>query len=466
MGQMNRRTVRDLRRGNRSTLLRQLYFRGPVSRQELGALTGLSSGSVSNVVGELLADELVEEAGSVESDGGRPRTLLRVAPGGGHLIGVDVGETHVRVELFDLSLTELARWEHPLTPGGLEEDPEPVVGHILTGLDAVVDKSGASPGAVIGVGVGVPGVVEQGDEILVHGPTAGRDAVPLERLLRTGTDLPLFIDNGATAQGQAEMWFGAGRGADNAVIALIGSGVGAAIVTAGVPYRGATSSAGEWGHTVVQVGGRACRCGAVGCLEAYVGAQAVLDRYGYGAHGTGAGGAGDGREDGADGGREDGADGGRKGGADGGRKGGADGGRKGGADGGRKGGADGGAESGAGGAHGAGEDQQAAFAAIVGAAGSEARAREVLEETAAYLGAGIADLINLFNPERIILGGWAGLLLGGRVLPGIRAATASYALRRPYAQTEIGLAELGPDAVALGAATLPLAHFLATGGTR
>ncbi|MFE2179479.1 ROK family protein [Streptomyces sp. NPDC059455] len=434
MGQMNRRTVRDLRRGNRSTLLRQLYFRGPVSRQELGALTGLSSGSVSNVVGELLADELVEEAGSVESDGGRPRTLLRVTPGGGHLIGVDVGETHVRVELFDLTLTELARWEHPLTPGGLERDPEPVVGHILTGLDAVIAKSGASPDAVIGVGVGVPGVVEQGNEILVHGPTAGRDAVPLERLLRTGTDLPLFIDNGATAQGQAEMWFGAGRGADNAVIALIGSGVGAAIVTAGVPYRGATSSAGEWGHTVVQVGGRACRCGAVGCLEAYVGAQAVLDRYGRGARGAGAGGAGGGGESGESG----------VGGA----------------------GETGAGESGVGDTDGAGEDQQAAFAAIVRAAGSEARAREVLEETAAYLGAGIADLINLFNPERIILGGWAGLLLGGRVLPRIRAATASYALRRPYAQTEIGLAELGPDAVALGAATLPLAHFLATGGAR
>ncbi|MGW7614242.1 ROK family transcriptional regulator [Streptomyces antimycoticus] len=417
MGQMNRRTVRDLRRGNRSTLLRQLYFQGPVSRQELGALTGLSSGSVSNVVGELLADALVEEAGSVESDGGRPRTLLRVAPGSGHLIGVDVGETHVRVELFDLMLTELARWEHPLTPGGLERDPEPVVGHILTGLEAVVAKSGTEPEAVIGVGVGVPGVVEQGDEVLVHGPTAGRDAVPLERLLRTGTDLPLFIDNGATAQGQAEMWFGAGRGADNAVIALIGSGVGAAIVTAGAPYRGATSSAGEWGHTVVQVGGRACRCGAVGCLEAYVGAQAVLDRYGRAAPGDRAG------QSGADGVEE-------------------------------------------GGTEGAGEDQQTAFAAIVAAAGTETRAREVLEETAAYLGAGIADLINLFNPERIILGGWAGLLLGGRVLPRIRAATASYALHRPYAQTEIGMAELGPDAVALGAATLPLAHFLATGGAR
>ncbi|GAA3356280.1 hypothetical protein GCM10017744_022210 [Streptomyces antimycoticus] len=191
------------------------------------------------------------------------------------------------------------------------------------------------------------------------------------------------------------MWFGAGRGADNAVIALIGSGVGAAIVTAGAPYRGATSSAGEWGHTVVQVGGRACRCGAVGCLEAYVGAQAVLDRYGRAAPGDRAG------QSGADGVEE-------------------------------------------GGAEGAGEDQQTAFAAIVANAGTETRAREVLEETAAYLGAGIADLINLFNPERIILGGWAGLLLGGRVLPRIRAATASYALHRPYAQTEIGMAELGP----------------------
>ncbi|MET7766359.1 ROK family transcriptional regulator [Streptomyces sp. NPDC005393] len=404
MGQVNRQTVRDLRRGNRSTLLRQLFFQGPVSRQELGALTGLSSGSVSNVVGELLADGLVEDAGSVDSDGGRPRTLLRVAPGSGHLIGVDVGETHVRVELFDLALTELARWEHPLTPGRYEIGP--IVEHILTGLDAVVAKAGVAPEAVVGVGVGVPGIVEQGPEVLVHGQTTGWDSVPLERLLRAGTELPLFIDNGATAQGQAEMWFGAGRGADTAVIALIGSGVGAAIVAGGAPYRGATSSAGEWGHTVVQVGGRTCRCGAVGCLEAYIGAQSVLDRYGRPARGD------------------------------------------------RDGDGDGGA------------DQQAALTALVRAAESETRAREVLEETAVYLGAGIADLINLFNPERIVLGGWAGLLLGGRVLPRIRAATAAYALRRPFAQTDIGLAQLGPDAVALGAATLPLAHFLATGAAR
>src|SRR5262249_30245199 len=131
-----------------------------------------------------------------------------------------------------------------------------------------------------GIGIGVPGTVEQGGTARVYAPTIGWDAVPLEDLLRAaGTRPPLFLDNGAKTQGQAEMWFGAGKGARHAVIALIGSGVGAAVITHGSTYRGATSSAGEWGHTTIVYGGRPCRCGARGCLEAYVGAEGILDRY-------------------------------------------------------------------------------------------------------------------------------------------------------------------------------------------
>src|SRR5690349_20352989 len=122
MAGRNGRTVRDLRRANRTAVLQRLYFDGPMSRYELGPATGLSSGSISNVVAELVTDGLVEEAGSVDSDGGRPRTLLRVVPGSGHMIGVDVGETRVRVELFDLTLTELARTERPLERQGYEAD--------------------------------------------------------------------------------------------------------------------------------------------------------------------------------------------------------------------------------------------------------------------------------------------------------------------------------------------------------
>ncbi|BCB76075.1 hypothetical protein Pflav_024850 [Phytohabitans flavus] len=90
----------------------------------------------------------------------------------------------------------------------------------------------------------------------------------------------------------------------------------------------------------------------------------------------------------------------------------------------------------------------------------------MLEETAGYLGAGIANLINLFNPERIVLGGWAGLALGGVLLPRIREVAAAHALRHPYGQASIELCRLGPDAVSVGAATLPVARLLSEGGAR
>jgi len=83
-----------------------------------------------------------------------------------------------------------------------------------------------------------------------------------------------------------------------------------------------------------------------------------------------------------------------------------------------------------------------------------------------YLGAGVGSLINLFNPERIVLGGWAGVAIGAKELPAIRRGAAAYALRQPFQQASIELCELGGDAVALGAATLPIARLLAAGGMR
>ncbi|WP_329173623.1 ROK family transcriptional regulator [Streptomyces sp. NBC_01477] len=404
MAERGKRTVRDLRRGNRASLLRHLYFEGPLSRQELGRDTGLSAGSISNVVGELIADGMVEEAGAVESDGGRPRILLQVAPGYGYVVGVDVGETRVRVELFDLALTERAAADLPLSDSG--HDVDHVVRLALDGIETVVGEAGIDDSEVLGVGIGVPGIVAQtepgavpgdGSGIVVHGQTIGWDAVPLGRLLRAGTALPLYIDNGAKTLGQAEMWFGAGRGSDNVVIALIGSGVGACVVTNGKPYHGASSSAGEWGHTTLRVGGRTCRCGSRGCLEAYVGAEALLGRW-----------------PGAP----------------------------------------------------AGVSEETGLAKLIAAADHDPEADALLAEAAEYLGAGIADLINLFNPHRIVIGGWAGLMLGPRVLPMVREVAAAYALHHPCAQTSIELGRLGADAVTVGAATLPLARFLDTGGER
>ncbi len=389
-----RRTVRDVRKGNRAMLLRTLYFSGPVTRNELTRLTGLSAATVSSMTGDLLAENIVVEAGQAESDGGRPRAILRVNPVYGHVVGVDVAETHVRVELFDLEMNERARAEYALRPGG--HQIELVVRHILAGVEAVLDDAGVPADQALGVGVGVPGIVEDGPDALIHTRTFGWDGVPMGALLRAGTALPLFVENGAKALGRAELWpalrrggdpgrDGAGRGSGDAVIVLIGSGVGAAIVSDSVTFRGVSSSAGEWGHTKIVVNGPICRCGGRGCLEAYIGAEGILDRAGVPTRTT---------------------------------------------------------------------DWQAELAALV-----ESRS-PVITQTVTYLGVGLSNLINLINPERIVIGGWLGLLLGRHLLDDIRAASAENSLPRPYAATSIVLGRLGPDAVAHGAATLVLGEFL------
>ena len=462
-----RTTTRDIRRQNRSILVSKLFFDGPLSRLELSQLTGLSSATVSTVTAELIDDRLIVEAGQVESGGGRPRVLLRVDPAYGFVVGVDVGETGVTVELFDIALQRLASVIRPV--GSHRPDPQTVVAEIVGGIadvlarhaevaagnaevvagNAEVVAGDADPaddsdestlnrhrsvGAadIVGVGIGVPGIVAEGARAahalpgptsrsrpaagrtsLVHAPTIGWDGVALaDMLAEAGVAAPIFVGNGAKTQAQAEVWFGAARGARHAIVALVGSGVGAAVISDGVPYQGTTSSAGEWGHTTLVYGGLQCRCGARGCLEAYVGAEGILDRYAASAC------------------------------------------------------PDHRAPSGGNGSPGGSADEMAGIAALVASATgerSDPAAADLLAETAAFLGTGIGNLINLFNPERVVLGGWAGLALGSVALPQIRAAAETQALAHPYDQVRIELSELGVDAVALGAATLPLAELLQRG---
>ncbi len=390
-------TARDLRLGNRSAILRELLFSGEANRQSLAARTRLSAATVGLVIGDLLDEGLVVEVGTEESTGGRPRTLLRIAAERGVAVGVDVGEAGIRAEAFDLGWRTRGTIVLPLDRG---REPATVVRTIERAVRQVVVEAGIDEERLLGVGVGVPGIVERGTDAVVHAVSFGWDDVPLGRMLRERIAAPVLVDNGAKTMGQAEMWFGAGRGVADAVVALLGIGVGAAVFTGGHLYRGAQSSAGEWGHTPVVVGGAACRCGSRGCLEAYIGGAALLDRW---------------------------------------------------------------AELDPDAAASAAGTDTERLGELLAAAGHDGAARRVAEELAEYLGAGLATLINLFNPQRIVLAGAVGLLLTPSVLEHVRARARAYALRQPYESVEITLGRLGIDAVALGAATLVVDELLAGG---
>ena len=393
------RTTKDLRRGNRVALLSRLYFDGATSRIDLAGRTGLSQATVGNVISELLHDNIVIETGQLDSEGGRPAVLVAVNPKHAAAIGVDVGESGAAIELFDLRLQKLAAVEVPLRLP--KESPSSLVGKIAGGVNQVVKEAGVAVQHVLGIGVGVPGVVVHDGEEYVHAPSLGWDKIPLLQLLQTALPAPVMLDNGARTMGRAEMWFGKRRDAKHLAVVLLGTGVGAALFNEGHLYGGSTSSAGEWGHMCVVVGGRQCRCGAKGCLEAYVGAGAILERWAQRSRRSLP----------------------------------------------------------------ARRNEQQLLRELVAAAAKDSKAAvAVLDETADIVGVGMANLVNLFNPEYIVIGGWVGQLLGPRLLPRIRDAAASQALRFPFSHVAIEVGRLGPDAVAMGAATLVVESFLASGG--
>ncbi|MFJ9540995.1 ROK family transcriptional regulator [Streptomyces sp. NPDC101225] len=399
---MRRGTSRDIRTANRYEVLRQIIAQSPTSRQELAAATGLSLATVATLVGELLELRMITEVGFEDSAGGRPRGLVAVHASGGALIGVDIAETYVHVELFDLALNVLARAEEDVRPG--ESLPEQVVGHVAAAVGSVVAQAGIEGARVLGVGVSVPGQVDRATGFSEYAPNWNWHDVPLLDLLTEHIAYPLYLDNPLRASAVAELWFGAVRGRGDAVVVNLGTGVGAGLVLGGALHRGVSNSAGEWGHTTIVLDGRLCRCGRNGCVEAYVGASGIMLTL-----------------------RE--------------------------------------LDPGSALLH--TEDQTATVDALArGLRTGDPVAVKVVRDTVKYLGAGIADLVNLFNPEVVVLSSWVASALGDPLIAEVREAVARHALPRPMAATEIVLSPIPTDPVCLGAATFALEGALQSVGHR
>ena len=178
--------------------------------------------------------------------------------------GVDVGGTNIEVGLVDERHHVHAREKAP-TP---TEGPEAV-------LSTIADLIAAVDGDPIAAGVGIPGVVNEGQVLTVPNLANWHEEVDLGRQLGERLGVPVTLGNDANVGLLGEWLAGAARGARNVMGLWLGTGVGGALILDGRPYSGARGAAGEIGHVVVQVGGALCGCGRRGCVEAYAGRRSM-----------------------------------------------------------------------------------------------------------------------------------------------------------------------------------------------
>ena len=264
-------TVRAL---NRRLILNGIREHGPLARAQLAELTGLSPAAVTGVTAELIAGRFLIEHAVGVSSGGRPPILLDLDAVTHRVAGLKLSEGRLEAVITDMRTSVIARGSARLS----SSDPEQVASVTASLLAAMCAEKGLELEGLLGVGFGLPGVMD-GAGACLRSPILGWRDVHISRLLSAALNLPVWVDNDVNALVAAESLFGRGRRADNFVVVTIGRGIGAGFVLGGRVYRGAHGGAAEFGHTTVERDGRACECGKRGCLEAYASEPSLVRQY-------------------------------------------------------------------------------------------------------------------------------------------------------------------------------------------
>jgi predicted NBD/HSP70 family sugar kinase len=255
-----KRLQEDTRRHHRALLLQHLFGEGPASRADLARTTGLTRVTVSDLVGELVAEGLVEELGApATSRVGKPPILIGLAADSAHIVALDLSVDGAMTGAV-INLAGEVKFRRELALGGLKGDDAVALVHRLAS-----DMIGLADRRVLGIGVGSPGVVDP-DGTVIAAPNFGWAGVPLAAGLRAAFSLPVFVANDANAAVLGEHTFG-DSGDGGLMVIRVGTGVGAGLVLEGTLLRGHHAAAGEIGHVVVDPDGEPCACSRRGCLE-------------------------------------------------------------------------------------------------------------------------------------------------------------------------------------------------------
>lgn len=367
---------------NTAIVLEAILTGAPLSRAQISERTGLNKATVSSLVQLLLDDELAVEIGQGVSSGGRKPVMLLFNNAAGHAIGIDLGVNYIRGLLADLAGNPLA--EHTIAVS--TQQPAAVLELLHRCIDELIRQAPSSRYGIVGIGVGVPGLVDEQGTIL-FAPNLGWEHIPLQQQLADHYAMPVIIDNEANAGAQGEQRYGAGRGIANQIYVSVGIGIGTGLIIQGNLYKGTSGFSGELGHLSIDLNGKLCRCGNRGCWELYASENALLEQAGK---------------------------------------------------------------------LGLGLDSLASL--LEAAEQGNPQVQSLFDNIGEYLGIGIANIANIFNPEAVIIGN--RMRLGE---PWLATALEATIARRtlPYHRTHMRLlfAELGEQSAVRGAAYYAIRQF-------
>src|SRR5437763_7134645 len=189
-------------------------------------------------------------------------------PKEGLYMGIDVGAMNVRAAVVDPDGHVLGQEKHRLT----SREPPQVAEAVVRAAKTACGAAGMPFTEMKGMGLGVAGWIQKDTGLVMNAPNLGWREVPFLKLVQARAPrLPLWIGNDLSVAAWGERAAGAGRGVDDLIVVLVGSGVGAGIILGGKLHEGHSGVSGELGHILVHPGGRQCGCGQRGCLEAYAG---------------------------------------------------------------------------------------------------------------------------------------------------------------------------------------------------
>lgn len=391
--QGSKQLIRDL---NVSTVVNLIRRHEPISRAELAQRSRLGKSTITGIVNGLIRDGFLAEVGSAESGVGRPRMLLRLNSQARYTVGVKLAPTSIHTALTDLHAQVVQRVEHEVLP---EKGSEAIIADLVGSIRQVMARQRVEPESVIGIGVVLPGLVDPRTGVSLSSYFLNWRDIPLKGVLEKELGLPVFIDNDANAFALAEHWYGAGQGSVNMLGVTVGIGVGSGIVIGGQLYRGGSKGAGEFGHITIDPNGPRCACGNRGCVEAFAADSAVV-RLAREAAGEFPGSVLLGMAGGIEG--------------------------------------------------------ITRHTVVAAARQGDRAARWALAEAGRYLGIGLANAVNLLNPDRIVVGGEGVAEGGDLLLDPIRQSLRQHAFSVLADDISVAPATLGADAWLMGAATVVL----------